>query len=284
MSGAAPQRTFHGLNGGELRVVLATELKSMLYERLEKYLEAPLKINATYRMVLDSYPAGDRQPSVNVAFTVRGTGAQCLEQILATIKHHYDHDTDFGAHLTFPKVTWRQELDLDAFRTGEAPAVAPPPPAPIDAVDLRVARASAAGDPRDDRIAQLERMVNDLVAGRKTEGAAGSERIERFDGRTPPTTRSLGLNVAKTGTDLDITGSAERSPGAAMAESFGGGSPAAPLAVPLERMHLGVEHPALAEGGAGSADAIRRGAGLVVPMPQRDARSGHVSDFPIGQL
>lgn len=298
-------RVFHGLSGTEIRHAFLLEMKSLLTERLGKYWATRIKIDFVYRMVLDSYPAGDRQPKVSISGTVTGTGAEDAAAILAQLQRHYDRDTDFGHNVTFPKVTWMQTLDLQAFALPDTvlpdpPKVVAPAPGELD-LRIRVDPPPAAGVKPEDfaplkssvlpvnkiepsadaRIAALEQTIKDLKAGVPLPATT-----DRFDGTVPPRTGDLGLftttgNVAVP--PLPIEGSALPSPGAEHAEAFGAGSAVAPLAIPLERMILSADHPSLAEGGAGNPDAIRRETGQPVPAPRRTP-GGHLVDFPLGVL
>ena len=298
---AAPQRVFHGINGQEMRTVFLNEIRSMLHERLDKYWETPVRIDWFYTMALESYPAGERQPKASISGRAQGKGEDITKQILDAVKRHYDRDTDFGHHITFPKVTWNQTLEMKAFALPETVLPEPPapaPPAPPGTIDLRTTAPRPAEprldpefavlkpatvDPRDAAIAELQRQINELRGGGST-----PDRIA-FDGKTPPRTGDLGL-FAKTGfpnvpnrPQQDMTGGAEESPGAELAEPSGGGSALHTIIRPLETIEISVDHPSLDAGGAGNADAIRRSAELPLPNPRR-VGGGHIVDFPLGEL
>jgi hypothetical protein len=137
------------------------------------------------------------------------------------------------------------------------------------------------------RLGRLEQLLDQLLT-KVVEAPAGTvpTGTPEVPGVVTTTTTAGGHHpdvLMVTGTGLPIVGGAKPSPGAGLADSFGGGSAVGAVQVSEPLAAVGVTHPPLEEGGVGAPDAVRRAAGLPVPQMQV-VPGGGVVDLPAGSF
>jgi len=273
-----------------------------------------------WRLRVESYPNEPATWSVQVSRVFKASAENpiplrdCKRFILETITANLESDERFRLNYTYPKLSWAWSMPLEFAATGTVPK-----PALVQRkVNDHVIDHSQLGremevPPRDDRkllralyseepapdlgtapaspesvlVQALQKQIADMqqqfeamkasIGGGSVEGGLGL--VNPPVAVTPAEVRHHQIDNY-TATGLKIEAGFEASPGAAMAGSFGSGSPVGSVQgrEVVERAELGVTHPDLDHGGAGTADGMRRDAGLPVPQARTTPR-GDVVDL-----
>ncbi len=310
------QRAFNALNGDEFRRLVLREVQQEL--DLDARFSDPGAVTALtllWRLRVESYPNEPATWSVQVSRVFKASAEHpiplrdCKRFILETITANLESDERFRLNYTYPKLSWAWSMPLEFAATGTVPKPAlvqrkvndhvidhsqlgremevpprddrqllrklyseEPEPAPIG----NVVNGSAI-DVLQAQITKLMQEIASLKGGGSAEGGLGL--VNPPVAVTPSEVRHHQIDNY-TATGLKIEAGFEPSPGAAMAGSFGSGSPVGSVQgrEVVERAELGVTHPDLDHGGAGTADGMRRDAGLPIPQARTTPR-GDVVDL-----
>ena len=274
---------------------------TLKFEELVQPLEFVLQVSKSFKA-----PAGKGLPIAGLR-----------ETIYQAIAANMTADQRFAQHVAYPKPTWNHRLVLEILvlngdgrarevSVGEEPVVA-------GRMDLRALPKPVAVAPIQEPAPDpwghqgfipskapepTSRPTETFVSGSLpdsqfvTDASGRRFKLVPADDVEPEgeyITRHIGGGGVSrkvdmtTGTGLPIEARFAPSPGVGFAESSGMGSPVAVASGTgkLETIEIGLEHPSLANGGVGAADAVRREHGLPVPMSQAGrAHSNSIVDLP----
>lgn len=264
-----------------------------------------------WRLTVRTYPSEPAEFSVQISQMCRGNEKnlialrRCREIILESITKNLEGDYRFQQHLTYPQVTWDWNMPLELTMPGGGlprtteiqPVSFPQHPGMIDLTDsprprpaLQIVRAEQPTATESKLLAEIEQLKRQMLA---FSGGAAPVAVSEEGGLALLAPGVLAPNEVATPQlqrtnafgDLPIEGGFAQSPGADLAQSAGSGSNvgvvAAAGAAMVERVELGMTHPALPEGGAGTPDGLRRENGLPIPGTQASkVVRGGIVDIP----
>lgn len=279
-------RAYNGLNGAEIRQILAKEIDATLAGDDRFDTPDPIKITWTWKLETEQ---GDPRTPVRRSVSYSGShmapsGIAVRGKVSEAIADFLSRDQSFAHHLAFPRITWDWRLQMEIARTGEA-RVEVAPSADTERAAARregseagvVARREAAltqsttSGPGlvvvgpDGQQYQLVPM-NHVAPIRTHMETVAFEPLKKA-----PVVEEPGEHVSRfrTATGLPITGGAAPSPGAELAASHSGGVFGKASPDVIEHAEVGMAHPTLEAGGLPAPDAVRREHGLPIPMPQK---------------
>lgn len=282
-------RLFNALSGIEFAYVICQELDQVLDMDTRFDSDEPVQLNHAMMFTLrvEQYPI--EQPfsfQVSQVFKGMQSPKSLKAQIKDIVRRNFAGDLRFGMNITYPKVTCDHRISIDPLPGGQA--IRTPQPLRIDTpmaggsidpmADRRIDTRGPVAvqqpviiDPKAQAIADLEKQLAALRASvGETSAPVVIQQSHTVNRDYDPTT----------GTGLEITRGWAQSPGDAMAQSFGAGSPVGAVQPreAIDRIELGVSHPPLSEGGMPPPDQVRREHGL--PVPQTTMVGTQMVDIP----